>query len=213
MEYPPAAADPVDAGLPDGGMPAAGKGGGRRSQISRRIPQSLKSPAPAASPPPEGQIPLPRRQSIRWTDRPAGRHHHQRRQPADAGGVGGPDRRHHRRTRRRRRCAVSQKREGRINGYLVSQYPAGSSQRHGDPGGDLPAAVGVFRVFTGLVAGGAAGRAAAYERQSAPAAGGHAKRLRQQEGLSGGEDLEKRGEVYYDAKTGTYYIVPNAAGN
>ena len=26
-------------------------------------------------------------------------------------------------------------------------------------------------------------------------------------------DLEKRGEVYYDAKTGTYYIVPNAAGN
>lgn len=35
----------------------------------------------------------------------------------------------------------------------------------------------------------------------------------QQEGLSGGEDMEKRGEVYYDAKTGTYYIVPNAAGN
>ena len=27
------------------------------------------------------------------------------------------------------------------------------------------------------------------------------------------QDLEKRGEVYYDAKTGTYYIVPNAAGN
>ncbi|BCK82363.1 hypothetical protein MM50RIKEN_21260 [Vescimonas coprocola] len=26
-------------------------------------------------------------------------------------------------------------------------------------------------------------------------------------------DLEKRGEVYYDAKTGTDYIVPNAAGN
>lgn len=25
--------------------------------------------------------------------------------------------------------------------------------------------------------------------------------------------LEKRGEVYYDAKPGTYYIVPNAAGN
>lgn len=25
--------------------------------------------------------------------------------------------------------------------------------------------------------------------------------------------LEKRGEVYYDAKTGPYYIVPNAAGN
>lgn len=67
--------------------------------------------------------------------------------------------------------------------------------------------------FTGLVAGEAAGRAAAYERQSAPAAGDHAKRLRQQEGLSGGEDLEKRGEVYYDARTGTYYIVPNAAGN
>ncbi len=39
------------------------------------------------------------------------------------------------------------------------------------------------------------------------------ERLQQQEGLSGGEDLEKRGEVYYDAKTGTYYIVPNAAGN
>lgn len=174
MQYPPAAADPVAAGLPDGGMPAAGKGGGRRQALRRR------------------DRPLcPRRQSIRWTDRPAGRHHHQR----------------------RRRCAVSQKREGRINEYLVSQYPAGSSQRHGDPGGDLPAAVGVFRVFTGLVAGGATGRAAAYERQSAPAAGDHAKRLRQQEGLSGGEDLEKRGEVYYDAKTCTYYIVPDAAGN
>lgn len=25
--------------------------------------------------------------------------------------------------------------------------------------------------------------------------------------------LEKRGEVYYDVRTGTYYIVPNAAGN
>lgn len=25
--------------------------------------------------------------------------------------------------------------------------------------------------------------------------------------------LEKQGEVYYDARTGTYYIVPNAAGN
>ena len=25
--------------------------------------------------------------------------------------------------------------------------------------------------------------------------------------------LGERGEVYYDAKTGTYYIVPNAAGN
>lgn len=25
--------------------------------------------------------------------------------------------------------------------------------------------------------------------------------------------LEKRGEVYCDAKTGTYYIVPHAAGN
>ena len=25
--------------------------------------------------------------------------------------------------------------------------------------------------------------------------------------------LEKRGEVYYDARTGTYYIAPNAAGN
>lgn len=32
-------------------------------------------------------------------------------------------------------------------------------------------------------------------------------------GLFGGEDLEKRGEVYYDARTGTYYIVPHAAGN
>ena len=196
MQYPPAAADPVAAGLPDGGMPAAGKGGGRRQALRRR------------------DRPLcPRRQSIRWTDRPAGRHHHQRRQPAGAGGVGDPDRRHYRRTRRRRRCAVFQKREGRINEHLVSQYPAGSSQRHGDSGGDLPAAVGVFRVFSGLVAGGASGRAAAYERRSAPAAGDHAKRPRQQEGFSGGEDLEKRGEVYYDAKTGTYYIVPNAAGN
>ncbi len=27
------------------------------------------------------------------------------------------------------------------------------------------------------------------------------------------ELLGERGEVYYDAKTGTYYIVPNAAGN
>lgn len=27
------------------------------------------------------------------------------------------------------------------------------------------------------------------------------------------ELLEKRGEVYCDARTGTYYIVPNAAGN
>ena len=27
------------------------------------------------------------------------------------------------------------------------------------------------------------------------------------------ELLEKRGEVYYDARTGTYYIIPNAAGN
>lgn len=201
MQYPPAAADPVDAGLPDGGMPAAGKGGGRRSRISRRIPQSLKSPAPAASPPPEGQTPLPPA-AVNPMDRPA-----RRAAPPSATATGGCWR------GGRRRCAVFQKREGRINEYLVSQYPAGSSQRHGDPGGDLPAAVGVFRVFTGLVAGGAAGRAAAYERQSAPAAGDHAKRLRQQEGLSGGEDLEKRGEVYYDAETGTYYIVPNATGN
>lgn len=193
MQYPPAAADPVDAGLPDGGMPAAGKGGGRRQALRRR------------------DRPLcPRRQSIRWTDRPAGRHHHQR----------------------RRTGAVFQKREGRINEHLVSQYPAGSSQRHGDPGGDLPAAVGVFRVFTGLVAGGASGRAAAYERQSAPAAGDHAKRRKAPAGLHRRcgvpvwvstvrrrwyngymADLEKRGEVYYDARTGTYYIVPNAAGN
>lgn len=36
MQYPPAAADPVDAGLPDGGMPAAGKGGGRRQALRRR---------------------------------------------------------------------------------------------------------------------------------------------------------------------------------
>lgn len=193
MPYPPAAADPVDAGLPDGGMPAAGKGGGRRSRISRRIPQSLKSPAPAASPPPEGQTPLPPA-AVNPMDRPARR----AASPANPATAHG--------------CCIS-KREGRINEYLVSQYPAGSSQRHGDPGGDLPAAVGVFRVFTGLVAGGVAGRAEAYERQSAPAAGDHAKRLRQQEGLSGGEDLEKRGEVYYDAKTGAYYIVPNAAGN
>lgn len=27
------------------------------------------------------------------------------------------------------------------------------------------------------------------------------------------ELLRERGEVYYDARTGTYYIVPNAAGN
>ena len=27
------------------------------------------------------------------------------------------------------------------------------------------------------------------------------------------ELLGEQGEVYYDAKTGTYYIVPNAAGN
>lgn len=47
----------------------------------------------------------------------------------------------------------------------------------------LPAAVGVFRVFTGLVAGGAAGRAAAYERQSAPAAGDRAKRRKAPAGL------------------------------
>ncbi len=40
MQYPPAAADPVDAGLPDGGMPAAGKGGGRR-QALRRMDRSL----------------------------------------------------------------------------------------------------------------------------------------------------------------------------
>lgn len=40
MQYPPAAADPVDAGLPDGGMPAAGKGGGRR-QTLRRMDRSL----------------------------------------------------------------------------------------------------------------------------------------------------------------------------
>ena len=153
----------------------------------------------------------PRRQSIQWTDRPEGPHY--------------------RRTRRRT-GAVFQKREGRINEHLVSQYPAGSSQRHGDPGGDLPAAVGVFRVFTGVVAGGASGRAAAYERQSAPAAGDHAKRRKAPAGLHRRcgvpvcvstvrrrwyngymADLEKRGEVYYDAKTGTDYIVPNAAGN
>ena len=36
MQYPPAAADPVDAGLPDGGMPAAGKGGGQRQALRRR---------------------------------------------------------------------------------------------------------------------------------------------------------------------------------
>lgn len=27
------------------------------------------------------------------------------------------------------------------------------------------------------------------------------------------ELLGERGEVYYDARTGTYYIIPNAAGN
>ena len=36
MQYPPAAADPVDAGLSDGGMPTAGKGGGRRQALRRR---------------------------------------------------------------------------------------------------------------------------------------------------------------------------------
>ena len=36
MQYPPAAADPVDAGLLDGGMPAAGKGGGQRQALRRR---------------------------------------------------------------------------------------------------------------------------------------------------------------------------------
>lgn len=36
MPYPPAAAEPVDAGLPDGGMPAAGKDGGRRQALRRR---------------------------------------------------------------------------------------------------------------------------------------------------------------------------------
>lgn len=38
-------------------------------------------------------------------------------------------------------------------------------------------------------------------------------RLQAQGGVTGGgEDLEKRGEVYYDAKTGTYYIVSDSAG-
>lgn len=33
-------------------------------------------------------------------------------------------------------------------------------------------------------------------------------RLQEQNGVTGGgENLEKRGEVYYDAETGTYYIV------
>ena len=33
-------------------------------------------------------------------------------------------------------------------------------------------------------------------------------RLQEQNGVTGGgESLEKRGEVYYDAETGTYYIV------
>ncbi|MEI3143431.1 MAG: hypothetical protein V8S77_09640 [Oscillospiraceae bacterium] len=70
------------------------------------------------------------------------------------------------------------------------------------------------------MAGGAAGRAAAYERQSAPAAGDHAKRRRPLPDFASAlreslavNLLEKRGEVYYDAKTGTDYIVPNAAGN
>lgn len=188
MPYPPAAADPVDAGLPDG-VP------GRAEEPTQ--PDQPENPTEPEKPGAGGKP------SAGGTDpsAPGG---------SQSDGQTGP---HHRRTRRRRTGAVFQKREGRINEHLVSQYPAGSSQRHGDPGGDLPAAVGVFRVFTGLVAGGAAGRAAAYERQSAPAAGDHAKRLQQQEGLSGGEDLEKRGEVYYDARTGTYYIVPNAAGN
>lgn len=38
-------------------------------------------------------------------------------------------------------------------------------------------------------------------------------RLQEQNGVAGGgENLEKRGEVYYDAETGTYYIVRDSSG-
>lgn len=38
-------------------------------------------------------------------------------------------------------------------------------------------------------------------------------RLQEQNGVTGGgESLEKRGEVYYDAETGTYYIVRDSSG-
>lgn len=38
-------------------------------------------------------------------------------------------------------------------------------------------------------------------------------RLQEQNGVTGGgENLEKRGEVYYDAETGTYYIVRDSSG-
>ena len=39
-------------------------------------------------------------------------------------------------------------------------------------------------------------------------------RLQEQNGVTGGgESLEKRGEVYYDAETGTYYIVRDSRSN
>ncbi|OLA50511.1 MAG: hypothetical protein BHW42_03920 [Oscillibacter sp. CAG:241_62_21] len=39
-------------------------------------------------------------------------------------------------------------------------------------------------------------------------------RLQEQSGVTGGgESLEKRGEVYYDAETGTYYIVRDSRSN
>ena len=39
-------------------------------------------------------------------------------------------------------------------------------------------------------------------------------RLQEQNGVTGGgENLEKRGEVYYDAETGTYYIVRDSRSN
>ena len=82
----------------------------RRSRISRRIPQSLKSPASAASPPPEGQTPAPA--AVNPMDRPPqggttisdGNRRVLEGWAAQTGGItGGP---------RRRRCAVSQKKRG-----------------------------------------------------------------------------------------------------
>ena len=38
-------------------------------------------------------------------------------------------------------------------------------------------------------------------------------RLQEQSGVTGGESLEKRGEVYYNAETDTYYIVRDSRSN
>ena len=50
MQYPPAAADPVDAGLPDGGMPAAGKGGGADAAGSAENPTEPEKPGAGGKP-------------------------------------------------------------------------------------------------------------------------------------------------------------------